>query len=141
MTLSLTCKKEVSNRGYKDLELPKKKEAIDMIKDKMPGKEADWLYNDWGKELIKDAKKVGPLEYYKYSGKLNGSNVVIEIWPIENQTSGQIEYITELSFKETLFEKAKVLRDQIKNELDGLGILEHRDALKTQTIMDAYLNK
>lgn len=28
-----------------------------MIKDKMPGKEENWLYENWGKDIIENAKK------------------------------------------------------------------------------------
>lgn len=48
MTLSLSCNKTISNKGYEELELPKKKEAIEMISDKMPGKENSWVCVGWG---------------------------------------------------------------------------------------------
>ena len=139
MTLSLSCQKEKSNKGYDDLELPKKNAAIEMIKDKMPGKEENWLYENWGKEVSKDAKKAGPVHCYRYNGKCDGIDVDIEIMPIENQTNDNITYVTELSFKENDYESASEGRDIIMNELDELGILEHRDSLKTQMILDAYL--
>ena len=43
MTLSLSCKKEKSNSGYDELELPKKTKAIEMLKEEMPGKLEDWV--------------------------------------------------------------------------------------------------
>lgn len=139
MTLSLSCKKEKSNKGYNDLELPKKNAAIDMIKDRMPGKEEDWLYKNWGKETINDAKKAGPVYCYRYEGKYEGTDIDIEIMPIENQSSGEITYITEVSFKEDDYNSADELRSSLMDDLDELWILKHEDSLKTQMILDAYL--
>lgn len=139
MTLSLSCKKEKSNKGYDDLELPKKNAAIDMIKDKMPGKEEDWLYENWGKDTIEDAKKAGPVYCYRYEGEYEGTDIDIEIMPIENQASGEITYVTEVSFKEDDYKDASEIREGLMNDLDELGILEHEDSLKTQMILDTYL--
>lgn len=139
MTLSLSCEKNKSNKGYDNLELPKKGDAIDIIKDKMPGKEVDWLYDDWGTEKIEDTKKVGPVEYSKYKGKYSDYKVAIEIWPIENQLTEETTYITELSYKADTYDEAASIRYSLKEYLDNLGILLHEDSLKTQTIMDAYL--
>lgn len=139
MTLSLSCNKTKSNKGYDELELPKKKEAISIIKDKMPGKEDDWLYDSWGTSTISSAKKAGPLYYTKYTGEYNNYKVVIEIWPIEDQTTGEVTYITELSFKEDDYQNAARMRSDLMSYLEEAGILLHEDSLKTQTIMDAYL--
>lgn len=139
MTLSLSCKKEKSNKGYGDLELPKKNAAIDMIKDRMPGKEENWLYKNWGKEIIDDAKKAGPVYCYRYDGKYDGTDIDIEIMPIENQDSREITYVTEVSFKENDYNEANKLRSSLIDDLDELGILKHEDSLKTQMILDAYL--
>ena len=139
MTLSLSCKKEKSNKGYDDLELPKKNAAIDMIKDRMPGKEENWLYKNWGKEIIDDAKKAGPVYCYRYDGKYDGTDIDIEIMPIENQDSKVITYVTEVSFKENDYNGANELRSSLMDDLDELGILKHEDSLKAQMILDAYL--
>ena len=139
MTLSLSCKKEKSNKGYDNLELPKKNAAIDMIKDKMPGKEENWLYENWGKDIIENAKKAGPVYCYRYEGEYNGTDIDIEIVPIENQASGETTYVTEVSFKEDDYTDASEIRENLMNDLDGLNILEHKDSLKTQLILDAYL--
>lgn len=139
MTLSLSCKKEKSNKGYDDLELPKKNAAIDMIKDKMPGKEEDWLYDNWGKDTIEYAKKAGPVYCYRYEGEYDGTDIDIEIMPIENQASGEITYVTEASFKSDDYKDASEIRESMMNDLDELGVLEHKDSLKTQMILDEYL--
>lgn len=139
MTLSLSNKKEVSNSGYDDLELPKKSKAIKILQDNMPGKEQNWLYKNWGEDLIEKGKKCGPIYYKKYSGTVNGIDVDIEIWPITYSGSGTTEYITELSFKEDTYSAAASNRQIIMNILDGKGILLHEDSLKTQKILNAFL--
>jgi len=139
MTLSLSCKKEKSNTDYDDLELPKKNAAIDMMKDKMPGKEEDLLYENWGKDTIENAKKAGPVYCYRYEGDYDGTDIDIEIMPIENQASGEITYVTEASFKSDDYREASEIRENMMNDLDELGILKHEDSLKTQMILDAYL--
>ena len=139
MTLSLSCKKEKSNTDYDDLELPKKNAAIDMMKDKMPGKEEDLLYENWGKDTIENAKKAGPVYCYRYEGDYDGTDIDIEIMPIENQASGEITYVTEASFKSDDYSEASEIRENMMNDLDELGILKHEDSLKTQMILDAYL--
>lgn len=139
MTLSLTREKSKTNSDYNDMELPKKDAAIKMIKDEMPGKEKDWLYDGWGKELIEVAKKAGPVYYQKYKGTYDGKKVVVEIWPIENQSTKETTYITEMSFKAVTYEEAQRRRIDLMNYLDGMGILCHKDSLKTQLIIDAYI--
>lgn len=139
MTLSISNKKKKSNKGYKDMELPKKEEAIQILKDKMPGKEKDWISDKWGMDLIKYAKKAGPVYYTKYKGEVEGADVAIEVWPIENQDTGEIEYITELSFKEDTYSTASNMRESLMQYLDTKEILLHQDALKTRKVLDAYL--
>ena len=59
--------------------------------------------------------------------------------PIENQDSKVITYVTEVSFKENDYNEANELRSSLMDDLDELGILKHEDSLKTQMILDAYL--
>lgn len=141
MTLSLSCQKTVSNQGYNELELPKRKDAIEIMSDKMPGKEIRWLYDGWGIERIEDAKKIGPVYYDKYVGKYKNKKIVVEIWPIEEASTGRIEYLTELSFKADTYEEAAALRMKLMDGLDELGILLHKDSLKMQKILNAYVGE
>ncbi|MDO4262258.1 MAG: hypothetical protein Q4C82_09275 [Eubacteriales bacterium] len=137
MTLSLSRKKTVSNKGYDDLELPKKSRMLAILKDEMPGKEQDWKEDGWGTSLITDAKKFGDVQYKKYGGTYEGIDIDIEIWEIRGSDSG-IEYITELSFKEDTYEEAAEKRSTMINALDSMGILLHEDSLKTQKILNSY---
>ena len=98
------------------MELPGRKDAIEIIKDNMPGKEEDWGEKNWGKDAIDDAEKCGPVYYLQYEGKIEG-----------------------VSFKEDDFETASSNRKKVMDALDTEGILMHEDSLKTQKILDAYL--
>lgn len=136
MTLSLTRNKEVSNDGYDDLELPGKKKMIAILQEEMPGKENDWLWDDWGTDLMGSARKYGDVEYKKYSGTYDGIELDIEIWEIDGESD--TEYITELSFKADTYDVASYQRNEMIEVLDGLGILLHEDSLKTQKILSSY---
>ncbi|MDD4843501.1 MAG: hypothetical protein PHU31_04085 [Anaerotignum sp.] len=138
MTLSLSCNKTASNSGYDDMELPGKNAAIEMLKDKMPGKLEDWSDNNWGKDTIEDGKKFGPIYYLKYRGEYNNTDIDIEIWPIYNEETEETEYITELSFKADTYGAAEATRAALISYLDGLDILLHSDSLKTQKILSSY---
>lgn len=139
MILSLSCKKKASDKGYDNLELPKKSDARKILEKDMPGKENRWLYENWGSDMIEDGEKVGPVYYNKYSGIYCGKHIVIEIWPIEDQVTNATEYITEASFKTDTYEEADMFRNTINDALDQEGILIHEDSLKTQKMVDAYL--
>lgn len=141
MTLSLSNKKEENNNNYDAMELPGRKDAIEIIKDNMPGKEEDWGEKNWGKTLIDDAKKCGPIYYYKYEGEVEGITIDLEIWPVYTESTDSTEYITEVSFKEDDYNVASANRDKVMNELERKGILKHEDSLKTQKILDAFLAK
>lgn len=134
MTLSISRKKEISNKGYKDLELPKKKYGIKILKANMPGKEKDWIAKNWGTSLIESSEKYGPVYYKKYSGNYENIDLDIELWEIEN-AYGNKEIISELSFKTDSYEEAKYYREIMINTLQDLGILLHTDSLKTQKIL------
>lgn len=138
MTLSITRIKKASNSEYDDLELPGQKETIDLITDKMPGKLEDWKVKKWGTDTMENARIYGPVYYKKYKGEINGIDVAIEIWPIMNQTTQTIEYITELSFKDDSFQRVSPKRKFLLQILDEKGILLHEDSLKTQNILAAY---
>lgn len=139
MTLSLGNNKTVSNKGYESLELPGKKDAIKILKDHMPGKELNWNIKNWGDTCISDGKKCGPVYYLKYKGEIDGISVDIEVWPVENQSSEITEYITELSFKEDTYDEAVINRKIVQDVLEKDSILIHEDSLKTQKILNAYL--
>lgn len=121
------------------MELPGRKDAIEIIKDNMPGKEKDWKEKNWGKDLIDDVKKCGPVYYSKYEGEIEGITVDIEVWPVYTESTDSTEYITEVSFKEDEYDEAASNRNKVMDALEDKGILKHEDSLKTQKILEAYL--
>lgn len=141
MTLSLSNKKEEKNNGYDEMELPGRNDAIEIIKDNMPGKEEDWGGKSWGKDLIDNAEKCGPIYYLQYEGEVEGIIIDLEVWPVYTESTDSIEYITEVSFKEADYDAAVTNREKVMNALEQEGILKHEDSLKTQKILDAYLSQ
>lgn len=61
-----------------------------------------------------------------------------EGWTID--TNNNVSYITELSCKADTYEAATAERARLTDLCDSLGILLHEDSLKTQRILDSYLN-
>lgn len=139
MTLSLSNNKTVSNKGYDSLELPGRKDAIKILKNSMPGKEENWKIKNWGSDLIQNCKKCGPIYYKKYKGKVSGIAVDIEIWEVDGNSSNDKQYITEMSFKADSYDTAADQRETVQKVLDDDGILLHEDSLKTQKILQEYL--
>lgn len=139
MTLSLSNKKKEPNKGYDELELPKKDDAIEILKDRMPGKLENWQGKNWGKDTLENGKKCGPVYYSKYAGKISGIDIDIEIWPVYSKTEDSTEYITEVSFKEDTYREALENRQIVMDALESNTIMLHEDSLKTQKILDAYL--
>lgn len=133
MTLSLSYGEKKSNSGYKDLKLPGKDKSISMLKDNMPDE-----LESLGKKEFKNGKVFGPITYLKYKGSYENTDVDIEIWPIYNEDNDEIEYITELSFKSDSYNTAASVRSDLIKYLDSLGVLLHRDSLKTQMILNNY---
>ena len=139
MTLSLSNNKKESNKDYDDMELPNKKAAIKILKDNMPGKLENWSGSNWGKDTIENGKKCGPIYYHKYEGTIFDIDVDIEVWPVYTESTDTTECITEISFKEDTFDAAQTNRQTVMDILEDKGILLHKDSLKTQKILDAYL--
>lgn len=138
MTLSIACEKKVSNSGYEELELPKSSEAISILKNKIPGKLENWNSKNWGKDTLEDGKKYGPVYYKKVKGTFEGCSFDVEIWPVTMAKDQSVEYITELSFKADDAQYAGKIREDLIEYLDSLGVLLHKDSLKTQLILNNY---
>lgn len=138
MTLSIANNKTKSSKSYDNLELPKRKDAIKILQDKIPGKEDNWLYKNWGSNMLDGCMKAGPVYYDKYRGYDGNIKLTIEVWTID--TNNNVSYITELSCKADTYEAAAAERTRLTDLCDSLGILLHEDSLKTQRILDSYLN-
>ncbi len=107
----------------------------------MPPIENDWAGADWGQNTIEESIYAGPLTYKHYDGKYKDTEIDIEIWPIVDRSTGEKSCITEVSFKVGSYDKAKKLRSGLMKKLENAGIMLHEDALKTGTVLDAYIGK
>lgn len=99
----------------------------------MPEDESGWMFAKLRSSKIKDARMAGPVDYIRYIGEYKGVEIDIEVWDVKGT------YITELSFEADNLESATAMRNEIMGILDTKGILMHKDSLKTQMILDAYL--
>ncbi|MBO5534197.1 MAG: hypothetical protein J6B53_02205 [Clostridia bacterium] len=132
MTLNLTHETDVRTESKVD-ELPERNEAVQMIARSMPDAEKDAVYPGWGTEKLETAQLAGPIRFLRYKGKMNESEIRIEIWPVqeENETA----YIVEFSAECEEWAEAERVRKEAIDCLDEMGILLHTDALKTQMIL------
>ena len=99
----------------------------------MPEDEDGWMFAKLRSSKIKNARIAGPVDYIRYVGEYKGVEIDIEVWDVKGT------YITELSFEADDLESATAMRNEIMGILDTKGILLHKDSLKTQMIMDAYI--
>lgn len=134
MTLSFSNESEVKSETPLDINLLNHGDAIQMIAEHMPQEEINCKSDRWGTNLINDAQIAGPIRFMRYSGTFEGYDIRIEIWPIESE--GKIEYITEFSAHVEDMDEAVVMHDSFIKSLDEMGIILHKDALKTQMILN-----
>ena len=99
----------------------------------MPEDEGGWMFAKFRSPKLKDPRIAGPVDYIRYIGSYKGVEIDIEVWDVKGT------YITELSFEADDIKSATELRDEITKILDDRGILLHKDSLKTQMILDAYI--
>ncbi len=99
----------------------------------MPFDEGGWMLAKFRSSKIANPKIAGPVDYIRYIGSYKDVEIDIEVWEVKGT------YITELSFEADDLESATALRNEIMELLDSKGILLHKDSLKTQMILDAYI--
>ncbi len=139
MTLSVDTEAAGQHRIYESLTEFSAADAVRFIKSEMPDTEADWKETSWGISLADSARKAGPIRFLRAKGTWEETTeVTIEIWPVRQPDTGDTAYITELSFTADDYETAAAERQRLAVFLDEKGILLHHDALKTETIINAY---
>ncbi|MFD0679205.1 MULTISPECIES: hypothetical protein [unclassified Paenibacillus] len=136
--LSISTTKTASKSGYSGMDLPSASDSRKLLKDNIPGKMDDWLYNGWGTDMLDDSRKFGPILAKRYIGTWSGIKTYIEIWPINNAAGTGTEYIVEISFKTTSSTTASQKHDELITYLQNNGWFLAQDSLKTQLIMDRY---
>ncbi len=144
--MELSFSHEVSGKygDHSDLTQFSLQDALIFLKEGMPEEEIDWKEEGWGTDNLESAQMAGPLTFLRAKGEWEGFEVKAEIWPVPTDDAGNpgtdTEYICELSVEIEDFESAESLREDLMAYLDENGVLLREDALKTQMILDAYLN-
>jgi hypothetical protein len=133
MTLSLSHEKEVLDSGSDGTTLPDVESARGMIAGEAPDE-----LGDWGKDALREARVYGPILTTRLVGRLKGTKLNVEVWPIVIAAEGRPVYIVEASVKAGTKDKAGERRGALEELLRGKGWLCPRDSLKTQLIMDNY---
>lgn len=142
MTLTMEYEAKVEKTGEGNSNIPGLTKSISYAKENMPKIENHWKgKKDWGKKTVSMAQYAGPVSYKRYKGDYKGMELAVEVWPVENQSTKKVTFITEASFKTEDYDEAKKLRKQLTKALDNEKILLHEDALKTGTVLDAYIGK
>jgi len=105
----------------------------------MPKDEGGWMFAKLHSRNLPGAKVAGPVDYVRYTGTYEGTEVDIEVWQVPDAQKGGISYVTEISFGADSIEEATPVRDSLMAFLDGKGILLHQSSLKTNMILDAFM--
>ncbi len=139
MTLSISAERTEEAGEYTSIAELNPADAIAMVQKNLPTEEKDWKAASWGINMLETAQMVGPVFFKRYTGEYEGTEVQIEVWEIRGAESDK--YITEISFKAQDYEEAVTLREKLMESLDHQGILVKKDSLKTQQILDAFLQR
>ncbi len=143
MTLSITHEDDAKHPSITTIDQFDKDRdaAIEFFGNAMPEEEDNWKgVTSWGTTTLEKTLMVGPVPFTRIRGSWEEiPEVTIEICPIPDSETGETTYITELAFKTDDYEEAAANKERLTKILDEKGILEHRDALKASTILDAYL--
>lgn len=137
-TLSISNSKTDSKSGYSGMDLPSSSDSRSLLKKNIPGKMDNWLYSGWGKAMLDNSRKYGPILAKRSVGSWSGLKLYIEVWPILNQAGTGTDYIVEASFKTTSEATASAKHDELQAYLISRGWFVAEDSLKTQLIMDRY---
>jgi len=135
MTLSVTQEVSGKYKDYKSLAQFSTDDAAAFLKSTMPEEELNWGETQWGASMLDEAQMLGPLRYQRIKGEWEGSEVQVDIWPLPDGC------MAELSFTAAGLESAAAMRAQMAALLEEKGVLLHLDSLKTQTILDAFLEE
>ena len=135
LTLSISTESSVAKpETYGDTVLPGLEDSIAFIQETMPAEVAA-VDADITAGIV-----CGPVYYPRYTGELAGMELDIEICAITSPITGETEYVCEVAFSADTMEEASAKRDEITKILDDAGILLKEDGLKTNKILNAYIN-
>ncbi|RYC93793.1 hypothetical protein BFJ63_vAg3431 [Fusarium oxysporum f. sp. narcissi] len=137
-TLSISRKKKVAESTNSEMDLPGELNSRAMLIDEAPDKFDDWQGNKWGTRKLKESRIYGPVRAKRSVGKWDGMRLYIEVWPIGQRASNEIDYLVEASFKTESRMTASAKHDSFISYLQDKGWFLCKDSLKTQLIMDRY---
>jgi len=137
-TLSISRKKKVADPTNSEIDLPGESNSRAMLIDEAPDKFDDWQGNNWGTRKLEESRIFGPVRAKRSVGKWEGMRLYIEVWPIGQRASTEIDYLVEASFKTESRMTASAKHDSFISYLQDKGWFLCKDSLKTQLIMDRY---
>jgi hypothetical protein len=137
-TLSFTRKKTAHVRGVKGMELPEEADARRAAVEQIAGKLDRTQQAGWARGILAEAHVYGPVKGRRWSGKLDGLKLDLEVWEVRMAGGKGTEPIVELSFKEDDGAKAESHRAKLERFLKEKGWLLKEDVLKTELILQRY---
>ncbi|KAL7947120.1 hypothetical protein V8C42DRAFT_344004 [Trichoderma barbatum] len=137
-TLSIQRDYTASEKGYSGTDDPNEKDSRNMLDSNAPDMFSDWVSNDWGTDMLKKAVIYGPILTKRSTGKWNGVELDIEVWPIENSSGSGIEYIVEASFKTSDYAFASTGRNQLITLLQNKGWFMAESVSKEDLVLENY---
>ena len=137
-TLSFTRKKTAQVKGVKGMELPEEADARRVAVAEIAGKLDRARPGGWARGILAEAHAYGPVKGRRWSGKLDGLKLDLEVWEVRMAGGKATEPIVELSFKEDDGAKAESGRTKLERFLKAKGRLLEGDILKTELILQRY---
>lgn len=138
-TLSLSMGANESDSEYEEMELPGPEASRQILVKSIPAKLRDWSAQDWGVNALNEPVIYGPVHAKRYTSKLNGLKVTVEVWPIQkSRTESNLEHIVEASFKSKTAQEAFEGQASLASFFQSKGWFLAQDSLKTKLIMDRY---
>jgi hypothetical protein len=137
-TLSFTRKRTVQVKGVKGMELPEEADARRAAVADIAGKLDRARSGGWARGILAEAHAYGPVKGRRWSGKLDGLKLDLEVWEVRMADGKGTEPIVELSFKEDDGAKAESGHTKLERFLKAKGWLLEGDVLKTELILQRY---
>ncbi|KAH7131463.1 hypothetical protein B0J13DRAFT_642167 [Dactylonectria estremocensis] len=137
-TLSISRKKAVADSMNSGVDLPGMFDSRVMLVNKAPAKFDNWQRSHWGTGALRKSRIFGPVLAERSIGTWEGMRLYIEVWPIVNRASTEMDYLVEASFKTESRTTALTEHNRFISYLKGKGWLLEEDSLKTQLIMERY---
>jgi hypothetical protein len=137
-TLSFTRQKTVQVKGVKGMELPDEADARREAVAEIAGKLDRARSERWASGILATAHAYGPVKGRRWSGKLDGRRLDLEVWEVRMEGGKGIEPIVEVSFKEDAGAEAESGRTKLERFLKAKQWLLEGDVLKTELILQRY---